>query len=105
VPSKPLTEAEISTKLYLGNSFRVGDRTVRVMFLLPDSLRRPLKAHWWTRKEASILGGDESGNYILRLSDGSVQLWDHLAQDTVPLASSIRAFVDGLKPEGPQSAA
>jgi hypothetical protein len=101
MPSKPLTEAEISTKLYLANLFHVGDRTIRVLFLLPDSLWRPLKASWWTRKEASIIGGDDSGNYILRLSDGSVQLWDHSAQDTVLLAPSVRAFLNGLTSANP----
>jgi hypothetical protein len=33
-----LTEAEITSKLYLGDTFRSGDREVRVLFLLPERL-------------------------------------------------------------------
>ena len=98
MPHKPLTEGEIHSRRLANASFRVGDRMIRVVLLLPESVWRPLTARWWTRKEASIIGGDEFGNYVLRLSDGSVQLWDHSAQDTVPLAPSVRAFVDGLLP-------
>ena len=33
-----LTEADIKTKLYLTNTFRLGDRTIRLVFLLPETL-------------------------------------------------------------------
>ncbi len=69
-----LTEAEITAKLYLADTFRFGERRIRVLFLLPETLWRPLRASWWTGKEVSIIGGDENGNYILRHSDGSVRL-------------------------------
>jgi len=64
-----LTEAEISTTLYLANTFSTGERAIRVLFLLPESLWRPLRASWWRGKEASVIGGDEHGNYILRHAD------------------------------------
>jgi hypothetical protein len=101
MPHNPLTEGEIYARQFSGALFRAGDRTIRVVLLLPESAWRPLRAQWWTKKEASIIGGDEAGNYILRLSDGSVQLWDHLAQETVLLAPSVRKFVDGFNAVGP----
>jgi hypothetical protein len=91
-----LTEEEIAAKLYLADRFPAGDRQVRVLFLLPTALWRPLRASWWRGKEVSIIGGDEHGNYILRHCDGTVRLWDHgRGQDEV-LTSSVRAFFDGL---------
>ncbi len=49
-------------------------------------------------KEASIIGGDERGNYILRHSDGSVRLWDHARGADEVLAPSVRAFLEGMNP-------
>ena len=94
-----LTDAEITQKLYLADTFRHGDRRVRLLFLLPESLWRPLKVSWWRGKEASIIGGDERGNYILRHCDGSVRLWDHAQGADEVLASSVRAFLNGLTRE------
>jgi hypothetical protein len=91
-----LREAEIRAKLCLADTFRHGDRRVRVLFLLPESLWRPLEASWWRGKEASIIAGDERGNYILRHCDGSVRLWDHARGADEVLASSVRAFLNGL---------
>jgi hypothetical protein len=93
-----LTEAEISTKLYLANTFRSGGREIRLVFLLPESLWRPLKARWWKGKEVSIIGGDEDGNYILRHSDGTVRFWDHGRGTDLTLAPSVRSFLDQLRP-------
>jgi hypothetical protein len=93
-----LTEQQITTQLLRANVFHHGDRHVHLLFLLPSTLWRPLRAPWWTGKEAYIIGGDEQGNYVLRHSDGSVRLWDHArAQDEV-LAPSVRSFFAGLVP-------
>ena len=100
-----LTEAEITSKLYLAKNILLAGREIRVMFLLPDSLWRPLKAKWWKGKEASIIGGDEHGNYVLRCSDGSVRLWDHSKGKDEPVASSVRSFLELLKPASREGAA
>ena len=92
-----LTEAEIRTRLYLADTFPAGERTIRVLFLLPEGLWRPLRASWWRGKEVSIIGGDENGNYILRHSDGSVRLWDHERGSDEVLAPSVRSFLSGLR--------
>ena len=94
-----LTAADISTKLYLANRFPHGDRSIRLLFLLPESLWRPLEASWWRGKEASIIAGDEQGNYILRHCDGSVRLWDHARGADEVLASSVNEFLAGLTRE------
>jgi hypothetical protein len=93
-----LTEAAIRSKLLLADTFRVGERPIRVLFLLPKSLWRPLEVSWWRGKESSIIGGDTSGNYILRHCDGSVRLWDHERGADEVLAPSVRAFFHGLVP-------
>jgi hypothetical protein len=93
-----LTEADISKKLYLANTFRAGPHEIRLLFLLPETLWRPLKARWWTGKEASIIGGDEHGNYVLRHCDGSVRFWEHSRGADEILAPSVRSFFDQLSP-------
>jgi hypothetical protein len=92
----PLTEADISKQLYLADTFRRGESSIRVLFLLPESLWRPLKAPWWRGKEASIIGGDEEGNYLLRHCDGSARLWRHARASDEVLASSVKEFLAGL---------
>ena len=88
-----LTEKEIFNHLYVANTFHHGERSFRLVFLLPESLWRPLKASWWRGKEVSIIGGDERGNYVLRHCDGSVRLWDHERGTDEVLASSVRGFL------------
>ena len=95
------TAADISAKLYLADTFRRGDRHIRLLFLLPESLWRPLKVSWWHGKEVSIIAGDEQGNYLLRHCDGSVRLWDHAHATDEVLASSVREFLAGLTREAP----
>ena len=93
-----LTEAEINTKLYLANTFRSGGREIRLLFLLPESLWRPLDARWWKGKEVCIIGGDEDGNYVLRHCDGTVRFWDHGRGSDETVAPSVRSFLDQLTP-------
>ena len=100
-----LTESEITKRLYLAKNIVVAGREVRVMFLLPESLWRPLKAKWWKGQEASIIGGDEGGNYVLRCSDGSVRLWDHSKGSDESVASSVREFLEMLQPKSGEGAA
>ena len=38
--------------------------------------------------------------YLLRHSDGTVRIWEHTRTSDEVLASSVRAFLDSLKPEG-----
>jgi hypothetical protein len=91
-----LTDEQITAKLLRADTFPAGDRQVRVLFLLPSTLWRPLRASWWTGKEAYIIGGDEHGNYILRHCDGTVRLWDHARREDQVLTPSVRAFFSGL---------
>jgi hypothetical protein len=93
-----LTEAEIRTKLYLASTFRSGAREIRLLFLLPESLWRPLDARWWKGKEVCIIGGDEDGNYVLRHCDGTVRFWDHGRGSDETVAPSVRSFLDQLTP-------
>src|SRR5262245_60239394 len=92
-----LTEADIARVLYLNDTLVHGDRTIRFVFLLPESLWRPLRASWWRGKEVSIIGGDEGGNYVLRHGDGSVTLWDHARNVDEILAPSVRDFLARLQ--------
>ena|SRR5690348_13170937 len=96
-----ITEREIFHYLYVANTFRHGERAIRLVFVLPESLWRPLKASWWRGKEVSIIAGDERGNYILRHCDGSVRLWDHARGADEVLAPSVRAFLAALTPDAP----
>jgi hypothetical protein len=91
-----LTEREILAKLYLADTFTLGDRRIRVLFLLPSAVWRPLRAGWWRGKDVSVIGGDEQGNYLLLHSDGSVRLWEHARGADEVLAPSVRAFLAGL---------
>lgn len=93
----PLTAADIAGNLHLADTIELGDRRVRLLFLLPESLWRPLRTTWWQGKEVSLIAGDERGNYILRHCDGSVRLWDHLKGEDEVIASSVREFLAGLK--------
>jgi|SRR5689334_5499372 len=92
-----LTEAEITRQLYFDATYEHGDRSIRLVFLLPDSLWRPLRASWWRGKAVSIIGGDEVGNYILRHCDGSVRFWSHARGEDDILAPSVREFLARLK--------
>ena len=92
------TEEGIRIKLLHADAFRVGERLHRVVFLLPESMWRPLDAPWWRGKEVCIIGGDTSGNYLLRHSDGSVRLWEHARASDQVVAPSVRTFWRGLVP-------
>ena len=92
-----LTESDISKRLYLADTFHTGAREIRLVFMIPETLWRPLKAPWWTGKEVSIIGGDEQGNYVLRHCDGSVRLWDHARGADEILAPSVRSFLEQLR--------
>ena len=95
------TEADICNKLLLSDTFRAGSREIHVVFLLPQTMWRPLSVRWWKGKQVSLIGGDEDGNYILRHPDGSVRLWDHARAVDEVLAPSVRSFFDGLRPSSP----
>jgi hypothetical protein len=92
-----LTEADITRDLNLNDTFVHGERSIRLVFLLPETLWRPLRASWWRGKEVSIIGGDEAGNYLLRHCDGSVRLWDHARNADEVLAPSVREFLARLR--------
>jgi hypothetical protein len=84
-------------QLPTNDTFRSGRREYRVLFLIPESLWRPLRVEWWTGKEVCIIGGDPNGNYFLRAADGSVRLWNHSVGAAEILAPSVREFVGSLR--------
>ena len=95
---------EIAARLLRADTFPAGDRRLRVLFLLPITLWRPLGASWWNGKEAYIIGGDEQGNYILRHCDGSVRLWNHARGKDEVLAPSVRRRPTGRAGQASQRA-
>jgi len=74
-----------------------GDRYIEVRSLIPQSSWRPVKADWWRKKEACVIGEDTSGNLFLRVCDGTVRFWDQEKQEDEVIASSVRAFLSALR--------
>src|SRR5262245_32655519 len=79
------------------NTFRSGDRVLRIACLVRQNDWRPLKADWWRGKEACVIGADLSGNFFLRHCDGSVRLWDHKSRSDSIVAPSVREFVSRIE--------
>jgi hypothetical protein len=75
------------------NTIRYGDRTLTIACLVRQADRRPLRASWWRKKEASIIGADLDGNFFLRHCEGSVRYWDHKTQTDTIIAPSVRDFL------------
>jgi hypothetical protein len=50
VQSESLTIENVIARLYLADTFRAEGRKIRVLFLLPEALWRPLKVSWWKGK-------------------------------------------------------
>lgn len=84
--------------LWAKNKFRHGDETLVVTCLIRPEDTRPLHVPWWRGKEVHLIGVEESGNFFLRHSDGSVRYWDHSKQEDVVIANSVRDFVGALEP-------
>jgi hypothetical protein len=93
-PADPIDKA--IAQLWFRRTFPLGDRNLVVACLIRTSDWRPLKAPWWTKKEACIIGADLSGNFFLRHCDGSVRYWDHQAQADTAIAPSVRDFLGKL---------
>jgi hypothetical protein len=89
-------------QLPVRNTFRDGDTSIAVAFLLRAPDWRPLKASWWRGKEACIVGADYNGNFFLRHCDGTVRYWDHAADSDKVLALSVEDFVAQLQCENVQ---
>ena len=77
-------------------AFPFGDRNLIVACLIREADWRPLKAPWWRKKEACIIGADMNGNFFLRHCDGSVRYWEHKAQADTIIARSVREFLSKL---------
>jgi hypothetical protein len=89
-------------RLHERNVFRKGEREFQLRSLLPESSWRPLRAAWWRKKEAYVIGEDPSGNIFLRVCDGTVRFWDQHTQEDQLLAPSVRAFLSSLLPSPPR---
>jgi hypothetical protein len=92
--SDPLDKA--ISRLGVGNTFPFGDRNLVVACLIRKRDWKPLKAPWWRKKAAYIIGADLSGNFFLRHCDGSVRYWDHKAQVDTIIARSVGEFLSKL---------
>src|SRR4051812_5486102 len=46
-------------------------------------------------QQLAAIAGDDSGNYLTQMQDGSVWFWDHETDSLVKLAISIPEFVAG----------
>jgi NAD(P)-dependent dehydrogenase (short-subunit alcohol dehydrogenase family) len=57
---------------------------------------RPLKAPWWNRKEACIIGADLNGNFPLRHCYESVRYWYHKGQADTEALLATEAPVDAV---------
>jgi len=88
------------SRLWERRIFSLEDRDLVVACLVRPADWRPLKAPWWKKKEACIIGADLGGNFFLRHCDGSVRYWDHTAQADMKIAQSVREFLINLR-EGP----
>ncbi len=75
----------------------VNDRAVELVLLVHPDGWRPLQAEWWTGKEACIIGADDSGNFVLRHSDGSVGYWNHGEAEVAAVAGSVRDFIASIQ--------
>lgn len=84
-------------KLNQRHIFRKGDRLFQVRSLIPVSSWRPVKADWWRKKEACVIGEDTFGNLFLRVCDGTVRFWDQERQEDEVIASSVRDFLLALR--------
>ena len=98
MPAAVDTIQDVSNTLFLTDTFRSAEHEIRLVFLLPHDLWRPLDATWWKGKQVSLIGGDEGGNYLLRHSDGSIRIWYHAKGADETIAPSVRAFLAGLGP-------
>lgn len=77
-------------------AYPFGDRNLVVACLSRKADWRPLRAPWWRKKEACIIGADLNGNFFLRHCDGSVRYWEHKTQTDTIIARSVRDFVSKL---------
>jgi hypothetical protein len=85
------------SQLWQRRSFPFGNRNLVVACLIREGDWRPLKAPWWRKKEACIIGADLIGNFFLRHCDGTVRYWDHKAQADTIIAGSVREFLSKLE--------
>jgi hypothetical protein len=82
--------------LHHRKEFRFADRQLTVVCLIREADWRPLKAPWWRKTEACIIGADLNGNFFLRHCDGSVRYWDHSTQSDTVVAASVVEFCSEL---------
>lgn len=96
-PSEETAVVRAINSLHFKRHVNVNGVAVELVLLVHPEGRRPLQAEWWTGKEASIIGADVFGNFLLRLSDGSVGYWDHREAKVSAVAPSIRAFIESIE--------
>jgi hypothetical protein len=94
-PSDPMDKA--ISQLWHRRSFPFGDQNLVVACLIRERDWRPLKAPWWSKKEAYIIGVDLIGNFFLRHCDGTVRYWDHKEQADTIIARSVLEFLRQLE--------
>ncbi len=85
------------SNIWINRKIVLDSREIIVAILLLEKDWRIVTAPWWRKKQASIMGVDYSGNFILHLSNGSVVLWDHTEQNTIEISNSVKDFVASLE--------
>lgn len=75
----------------------VGSSQVELVLLVHPAGWRPLRADWWTGKEACVIGADQVGNFVLRLSGGAVGHWSHSEGALTTIAPSVHAFIASIR--------
>ena len=83
-------------RLHYRRHVLVDGSVVELVLLVHPDGQRPLQAEWWSGKEASIIGVDISGNFVLRCSDGSVVYWSHRDAKATVVAPSVREFIASI---------
>jgi hypothetical protein len=82
--------------LWERRTIRHSPQDIVLAVLLRSEDWRPIDAPWWKGKEASIIGADLKGNFLLRHCSGAVHYWDHHSQQDTVIAKSIGDLVDML---------
>ena len=83
--------------LHFRSQIDVEGTQVELVLLVHPSGWRPLIAEWWTEKEATLIGADTAGNFILRLSSGAVGYWSHVDADLKTISPSVRDFLTSIR--------
>ena len=96
-PTTSELHARAVSEIGIRNCVRLPGRTLQLACLIREADMRPLPSGLIPGKQASLLGVDCEGNFILRGADGSVILRDRATASEEPIASSVRRFLQKIE--------